>query len=108
MMALAHNGTITNASELRRSLQQAGAIFQTTSDSEIMLHLMAHSREQAFMDILRDALTQLQGAFSLVLLTPERLIAVRDPFGFRPLSLGRFGTGICGGLGNLCVRHYRG
>ena len=92
-MALAHNGTITNASELRLSLQARGAIFQTTSDSEIILHLMAHSREQSFMAIFRDALKQLQGAYSLVLLTPERLIAVRDPFGFRPLSLGRAETG---------------
>jgi len=92
-MALAHNGTITNASELRLSLQARGAIFQTTSDSEIVLHLMAHSSEQSFMAILRDALEQLQGAYSLVLLTPERLIAVRDPFGFRPLSLGRAETG---------------
>ncbi len=91
-MALAHNGTITNASDLRRGLQEAGAIFQTTSDSEIMLHLMARSRGQGFMPVLRDALTQLQGAFSLVLLTPGRLIAVRDPFGFRPLSLGRLGS----------------
>jgi len=93
MMALAHNGTITNASELRSSLQARGAIFQTTSDSEIVLHLMAHSREQSFLDILRDALEQLQGAYSFVLLTPERLIAVRDPFGFRPLSLGSTETG---------------
>lgn len=93
MMALAHNGTITNASELRLSLQARGAIFQTTSDSEIMLHLMAHSQQHSFMDILRDALAQLQGAFSLVLLTPGRLIAARDPFGFRPLSLGRTETG---------------
>jgi len=89
MMALAHNGTITNASELRLSMQEREAICQTNADSEIVMHLMAHSREQSFMDILRDALGQLQGAFSLVLLTPERLIAVRDPFGFRPLSLGR-------------------
>ena len=89
MVALAHNGTITNASELRLSLQSRGAIFQTTSDSEIVLHLMAHSIKQSFMDILRDALQQLQGAYSFVMLTPERLIAVRDPFGFRPLSLGR-------------------
>ncbi len=58
-----------------------------------MLHLMAHSQQQSFMDILRDALAQLQGAFSLVLLTPGRLIAARDPHGFRPLSLGRAGTG---------------
>jgi amidophosphoribosyltransferase len=93
MMALAHNGTISNASELRLSLQARGAIFQTTSDSEIMLHLMAHSQQHSFMDILRDALAQLQGAFSLVLLTPGRLIAARDPHGFRPLSLGRAGTG---------------
>jgi amidophosphoribosyltransferase len=93
MMALAHNGTITNASELRLSLQEQGAIFQTTSDSEIMLHLMAHSQQHSFMDIIRDALAQLQGAFSLVLLTPGRLIAARDPHGFRPLCLGRTETG---------------
>jgi len=101
-MALAHNGTITNAGELRRGLQEAGAIFQTTSDSEIMLHLMAHSREASFMDILRDALCRLEGAYSLVMLTPDRLIAVRDPFGFRPLSLGRAGS-VCVVASETCA-----
>lgn len=88
-VALAHNGTIANAKELRSELQGRGAIFQTTSDSEIILHLMAHSKEESFLDTFVDALNRIAGSYCFVLLTPDKLIAVRDPFGFRPLSLGR-------------------
>lgn len=87
-VALAHNGTLTNAKELRNELQERGAIFQTTSDSEIILHLMAHSKESTFLGMFMDALNRITGSYCFVLLTPEKLIAVRDPFGFRPLSLG--------------------
>jgi len=87
-IALAHNGTITNAKELRDELQRMGSIFQTTSDSEIILHLMAHSNKESFLDMFIDALARIVGSYCFVLLTPEKLIAARDPFGFRPLSLG--------------------
>ncbi|HPD20889.1 MAG TPA: amidophosphoribosyltransferase [Desulfomonilia bacterium] len=87
-IAMAHNGTITNAVKLRRELQASGSIFQTTSDSEIILHHIARSREETFLDMFKDALARLSGAYCFVLLTPERMIAARDPHGFRPLSLG--------------------
>lgn len=88
-IALAHNGTITNAKELRGGLQQRGSIFQTTSDSEIILHLMASSHENGFLDMFIDALKQVVGSYCFLLLTPDKLVAARDPYGFRPLSLGR-------------------
>lgn len=87
-IAMAHNGTITNAQELRRELNLDGSIFQTTSDSEIILHHIARSKETAFLDMFKDALSRLVGAYCFVVLTPERMIAARDPHGFRPLSLG--------------------
>ncbi|MCE5274466.1 MAG: amidophosphoribosyltransferase [Syntrophaceae bacterium] len=90
-IAVGHNGTITNASELRKSMQDSGSIFQTTSDSEIVLHLIARSRHMDHVDTIMDALGQLVGAFCFVFLTPEKLIAARDPYGFRPLSIGRIG-----------------
>jgi amidophosphoribosyltransferase len=88
-LALAHNGNLSNARELRNSLSERGTIFQTTSDSELILHLIAQSARRKQLDRIIDALTQLEGAFSLVLLTDTQLIAVRDPNGFRPLALGR-------------------
>ena len=88
-LALAHNGNISNARELRISFSERGTIFQTTSDSELILHLIAQSRRRKQIDQIIDALGQLEGAFSLLLLTDSSLIAVRDPSGFRPLCLGR-------------------
>ncbi len=88
-IALAHNGNLSNARELRQSFSERGTLFQTTSDSELILHLVAQSRRQKQVDQIIDALTQLEGAFSLVMLTDDSLIAVRDPNGFRPLALGR-------------------
>lgn len=88
-IALAHNGNISNARELRNSFSERGTLFQTTSDSEMILHLIAQSRRQKQIDQIFDALTQLEGAFSLLILTDDKLIAVRDPNGFRPLCLGR-------------------
>jgi amidophosphoribosyltransferase len=90
-LALAHNGNISNARELRQSFSERGTLFQTTTDSELILHLIAQSRRKKQIDQIIDALTQLEGAFSLVMLTDESLIAVRDPNGFRPLALGRLG-----------------
>src|SRR4029450_12672717 len=90
-IAICHNGNLVNAQELRDQLVSQGSIFQTTSDTEVLLHLYARSRAAAPEDALVEAITQAQGAFSLVLLTKDRLIAVRDPHGFRPLTLGRLG-----------------
>ena len=86
-IAVAHNGNITNASELRKSLEAQGAIFQASSDTEVILHLVAHSREKTMAAALRDALLQLEGAFSLVFLAEDRIIVARDPRGFRPLAM---------------------
>jgi len=91
MAALAHNGTITNASSLRRSMQETGSIFQTTSDTEIVLHLMARAKTGDFARAVMDSLEQLEGAYCFVFLTPGSLVAARDPLGFRPLSLGTLG-----------------
>jgi len=88
-IAVAHNGNITNAAELRRELERQGSIFQSNSDTEVILHLVAHSRERTLASALRDALLQLEGAFSLVFLAEDRIIVARDPHGFRPLSAGQ-------------------
>jgi amidophosphoribosyltransferase len=88
-IAIAHNGNLVNSSAVRTELEDAGSIFQTTSDTETILHLAARSRASDVVDALVEALRQLRGAYSLVCLAPGRLIAVRDPFGWRPLSLGR-------------------
>jgi amidophosphoribosyltransferase len=87
-LAIAHNGNITNADELRRDLGRAGAIFQASSDTEVILHLVAHSKERTLSGALRDAMLQLDGAFSLVFLAGDRVIVARDPHGFRPLAVG--------------------
>lgn len=88
-IAVSHNGNFTNYEELRELLEGQGSIFQSTSDSEVLVHLIAHSREETPVDRVADALQQVRGAFSIVFLTPDELIAVRDPHGFRPLSIGR-------------------
>jgi len=88
-LAVAHNGNITNASELRRELERAGSIFQASSDTEVILHLVARSRERTLASALRDAMLQLEGAFSLVLISTDHVIVARDPHGFRPLAMGQ-------------------
>jgi len=92
-VAVAHNGNITNAAELRRDLEADGSIFQGTSDTEVILHLVARSRERTLAGALREALLQLEGAFSLVFLAQDRIIIARDAHGFRPLALGQMETG---------------
>ena len=89
MIAVAHNGNLVNASDIRSRLEAEGSIFQTTSDTEVIVHLIAHSRELALPDAIADALRRIDGAFSLVVITRDRIFAARDPRGFRPLSLGR-------------------
>jgi amidophosphoribosyltransferase len=88
-LALAHNGNLTNANEHRRRLERRGSIFQTTSDTEVIVHLAARSPASNLRGALADALNQVEGAYSLVVLTREELYAIRDPRGFRPLALGR-------------------
>ncbi|MCC7242650.1 MAG: amidophosphoribosyltransferase [Acidobacteria bacterium] len=90
-IAICHNGNIVNANEIRERLVRAGSIFQSNSDTEVVLHLYARSQAANFVDAIVESVTQLTGAFSLALLTAGHLIAVRDPHGFRPLALGRLG-----------------
>ncbi|MFW5879006.1 MAG: amidophosphoribosyltransferase [Myxococcota bacterium] len=88
VIAVAHNGNLVNALELRRELEEDGAIFQSTMDTEVVVHLLARERAGTFEERLAAALSRVQGAYSLLVLTEERLVAVRDPHGFRPLALG--------------------
>ncbi|MCB0711207.1 MAG: amidophosphoribosyltransferase [Ignavibacteriae bacterium] len=92
-LGLAHNGNLTNSATLRKLLSEEGAIFQTTTDSEVILHLIARSREDSIIGRIRDALRIVRGAYSLTILTDQGLVAARDPHGFRPLSIGRIGDG---------------
>ena len=87
-VALAHNGNLTNFLTLRDTLVSDGVIFQSTSDSEVILHLIARSRKPRFVDRFIDALSQIEGGYALVALTNKKLIGVRDPLGIRPLVLG--------------------
>ncbi len=89
MMALAHNGNLVNATEIRARLESQGSIFQTNSDTEVIVHLIALSREQTLPEAMADALRRVEGAFSLVMISPDRVFAARDPRGFRPLAMGR-------------------
>ena len=89
--AVAHNGNLTNAMKLRRTLNRRGSIFQSTSDTEVIIHLVATSTYAAPLDRLTDALKQVEGAYSLVILTPYGMVACRDPLGFRPLVIGKLG-----------------
>lgn len=90
-IGVAHNGNLVNSSQLREELEERGSIFQTTTDSEVILHLVAKSREKTIEEKILDATRQIRGAYSLVFLTKNKLIAVRDPQGFRPLAVGKKG-----------------
>ncbi len=91
--AIAHNGNITNAEALRRELIERGSIFQSSSDTECIIHLMARSIQKNIPERIKDALRRVEGAFSIVAMTRSKLIGVRDPLGVRPLMLGRLGEG---------------
>lgn len=91
-LAIGHNGNLVNAAELRAELEAEGSIFTTTSDTEVFLHLMARSRADDAVSALKDALSLVRGAYSIVVLAGEKVIAARDPQGFRPLTLGRLGS----------------
>src|SRR5581483_1954821 len=88
-IAIAHNGNLTNAQEIRGRMEAQGSIFQTSSDTEVIVHLIAQSREQTLPDAIADALRRVEGAFSLVMISRDRIFAARDPRGFRPLAMGR-------------------
>src|SRR6056297_206391 len=88
-IGIGHNGNLSNARKLRERFREEGVLFQSTSDTELILHLISHSREKNQMDQILDALGQIEGAYCLVILTDDKLIAVRDPNGFRPLCLGK-------------------
>ncbi|MEO2065404.1 MAG: amidophosphoribosyltransferase [Desulfurobacteriaceae bacterium] len=87
-MAIAHNGNLVNALNLREELEEEGSIFRGTSDSEVIVHLIVKSKKKKFLDKLMDALGKLKGAYSLLVMTNKKLIAIRDPWGFRPLCMG--------------------
>jgi amidophosphoribosyltransferase len=89
-VAIAHNGNLTNAETLRQLLEEQGSIFHSDSDTEVILHLMAHSRQASIEDRMADALTRVEGAYSLLCLSERKLIAVRDPLAIRPLCYGTF------------------
>jgi len=91
--AISHNGNLVNSAVLRERLERKGSIFQTTLDTEVLMHLITMSRKNDFHAKLTDALLKLKGAFSLVIFTPEGLIAIKDPWGFRPLCLGKINGG---------------
>jgi amidophosphoribosyltransferase len=87
-LAIGHNGNLTNARLLRDRFREEGVLFQSTSDTELILHLISHSKKSSQLEQILDALRQIEGAYCLVILTDDKLIAVRDPNGFRPLALG--------------------
>jgi amidophosphoribosyltransferase len=89
VIAVAHNGNLVNAQEIRARLESQGSIFQTSSDTEVLVHLVALSREHTLPEAMADALRRVEGAFSLVMISRDRIFAARDPRGFRPLAMGR-------------------
>ena len=90
-LAIAHNGNLTNARTLREELEGEGAIFQSTTDTEVIVHLIAKSKEEKLVQRIIESLIRCKGAYSLMFLTPEVMIAARDPYGFRPLVMGKLG-----------------
>lgn len=92
-IAIGHNGNLVNAAKLRYELEKQGSIFQTTGDSEIIVHLLAKSLEPVWINALVEGLKQIKGAYSLVIMTRDSICAVRDPFGFKPLCLGKLSSG---------------
>ena len=101
---LAHNGNLTNAESLRRELEKNGAIFNSTSDSEILAHLIRRSHNPSFMGKVKEALNTVKGGFANLLMLEDKLIAALDPNGFRPLSIGKMANGaIVVSSENLCL-----
>ncbi len=90
-LSIGHNGNLTNARTLRKELEESGAIFQSTTDTEVIVHLIAKSKEEGLAKKIVEALNKCKGAYSLLFLTPETMVAARDPYGFRPLVMGKLG-----------------
>ena len=106
-IALAHNGNIVNATVLKQGLEAAGSIFQSTADTEVILHLYARSHRETLEDAIAASLSKVMGAFSLLFLTPDALVAARDPWGFRPLVIGKLEGRLHRLLGDLRPRPHR-
>ena len=87
-MALSHNGNLINANEIRKRLEESGTIFQTTTDSEVIANLIAREREDLVEDAVKNAIKEIRGSYALVIMTSDKLIGVRDPYGLKPLSIG--------------------
>jgi amidophosphoribosyltransferase len=94
-LAIVHNGNLTNAAAIRRRLESDGSIFQTTSDTEVILHLVARNPREDIVDSILVALGEIEGAFSLLVVTETGIVAARDPHGFRPLAMGKLGAATC-------------
>ncbi len=94
-LSIGHNGNLANAKQLRDRFREEGVLFQSTSDTELILHLISHSRKETQLEQVLEALEQVEGAYSLIMLTDDKLIAVRDPNGFRPLALGKIDDSYC-------------
>ena len=94
-LALSHNGNLTNAGQLRANLAKEGAVFNTTIDSEVVLNLIAYSARKTIEERVAEAVNQIKGAFGILIMTDNKIIAVRDPYGFRPLVLGKMENGWC-------------
>src|SRR4030095_9429291 len=92
-IAISHNGNLVNGALLREELERSGSIFQSTTDTEVIIHLIATSKETTLMGRIIEALSRVRGAYSLLFLTLDKMIAARDPYGFRPLVLGKFAEG---------------
>ena len=92
-LALAHNGSLVNASQIRRYLEKQGSIFQTTSDTEVIAHLIARSAYDDIVDAIKEALSMVKGAYALLIMTLDKVIGVLDPNAIRPLALGKLGDG---------------
>ncbi len=107
-IAVAHNGNLVNAEELRRDLEKRGALFQGSSDTEVIVHLLAHQAQGSVDDRIRGALSSVRGAYSLLFLTEKGIVAVRDPLGFRPLVLGRLRNGATVFASETCALDLRG
>lgn len=94
-LALSHNGNLTNAAALRSQLAKEGYVFQTTVDTEVVLSLVARSRKATLEERVADAANQIKGAFAILIMNDDKLIGFRDPYGFRPLCIGRMDHGWC-------------
>ena len=106
-LSIAHNGNLTNALMLREALVKDGAIFRTTTDTETIVQLIAKSKRDKFIDKLIDVLFQIQGGFALILMTNKKMVGVRDPYGIRPLVIGKLKKFFYFSIRNLCIRYSR-